>query len=259
MALIVDGRLVELSIIGLFFIFQIIFVKRAIGKGGGYIRRLAGFDVIEEIIGRATEMGKAVHISPGVSSKFGSNSGPIIAALSIFGHVATVCADKGVRVLGSISDAAAYTAIDESVRTSFIAANAEEQYKPEDIQFYAYGQAMLAGVFGTMTREKPAGNFLIGTFGWDAVVQGELGATVGAMQLGGTDSFSNLAMLVATCDYVLIGEEIFAAGAYISREPRGIGALQGQDAAKIFTLVLILLGALLHLAGNDFISNLLKI
>lgn len=259
MSLIIGGRIVELCLVIVFFLGQLFFVRKAIEQGGGFLRRVPGLDAIDEIVGRATEMGKAVHLSPGVSSEFGSNSGPIIAALAIFGHVASVCSDKGVRVLASISDAGAYAAIDEVIRTSFQASGAIENYRPEDIQFYAYGQAMLTGVFGTMMRRKPAGNFLIGTFGWDAVVQGELGATVGSMQLGGTDSFANLAMLVATCDYVLIGEEILAAGAYISKEPQGIGALQGQDFAKGIAIILIIVGSILWLAGNDFVYNFLAI
>jgi len=259
--LFVQGRTVEFLLILIFLALQVVFIQRAIKKKEvGYIRHIVGLDAIEEIIGRATEMGKPIHLSPGVYAGFGPGyAGPTVAALSIFSYVSSLAASKKVPILASVNDASSYAAIDEAVRLACESACSPESYRPENIQYYAYGEALLTGVFGTMTRMKPAGNFLIGPFGWDAVVQGELGAYANAMQLGGTDAFSNLSMLAATCDFLLIGEEIFAAGAYVSKDPKGAGALRGQDVSKLTAVVILVLGALLWLAGSKLVFNMLGV
>lgn len=67
-----------------------------------------------------------------------------------------------------------------------------------------------------------------------------------------------LAFLVAACDYTLLGEEIFAAGAYYSRNPVDLGALSGQDFARALAIGLITLGSVLTTMGNKTLSDLLK-
>ena len=261
MILFFQGRITEFLLILLFFAFQVFFILQATKKKEiGYIRHISGLDAIGEIVGRATEMGKPIHLSPGVYAGFGPGyAGPTVAALSMFSHVSSLAASKKVPVLASVNDAASYAAIDEAVRVACESVHSPECYKSENIQYYAYGEALLTGVFGTMTRMKPAGNFLIGPFGWDAVVQGELGAYANAMQLGGTDAFANLSMLAATCDFLLIGEEMFAAGAYVSKDPKGAGALRGQDLSKVVALLFIIVGAVLWLAGNKLVFNILGV
>ena len=61
---------------------------------------------------------------------------------------------------------------------------------------------------------------------------------------------------VTTCDYTLIGEELYAASAYLSREPIQLGTLRGQDFGKAFILVVLALGTLLATVGVLFATDL---
>ena len=72
----------------------------------------------------------------------------------------------------------------------------------------------------------------------------ETGASTGAIQIAGTDSDHQLPFFVTTCDYTLIGEELYAASAYLSREPVQVGTLLGQDVGKLAVLSLIALGSI---------------
>jgi hypothetical protein len=67
---------------------------------------------------------------------------------------------------------------------------------------------------------------------------------VGAVQIAGTPSTLQLPFFVAACDYTLIGEEYYAASAYISREPIIVGSIKGQDLGKIILLLLSLSGVI---------------
>jgi len=63
---------------------------------------------------------------------------------------------------------------------------------------------------------------------------------------------------VAACDYSLIGEEIYAAGAYLSKDPVQVGSVAGQDVGKAIALVLIVVGILLTAVGIPVLTNLLR-
>ena len=84
----------------------------------------------------------------------------------------------------------------------------------------------------------------------------ETGNSTGAIQIAGTASASQLPFFVAACDYTLIGEELYAASAYLSDDPMQIGSLKGQDAAKALIMALIILGVISLSLGYDWINYL---
>ncbi|MDE0556637.1 MAG: hypothetical protein OXI24_20690, partial [Candidatus Poribacteria bacterium] len=113
-------------------------------------------------------------------------------------------------------------------------------------------------VDGMMIREKPAAVFLQGQFYAESLLMAETGNSIGAIQIAGTDSEHQLPFFIAACDYTLIGEELYAATAYLSREPMLLGSLRGQDWGKLLIFALIVLGVVLELAGVNWITTLLQ-
>ena len=61
----------------------------------------------------------------------------------------------------------------------------------------------------------------------------------------------------------MIGEELYAASAYLSKEPIQIGTLRGQDLGKAFVLSVIGIGTLLAtiavVTGNNWAQPLLDL
>ncbi len=72
--------------------------------------------------------------------------------------------------------------------------------------------------------------------------------------LGGTDTTHNIPFLVAICDYSIIGEELYALGAYVSQDPTQSSSLAGQDIGKYIAVVLVILGAILATIGINISS-----
>ena len=105
-----------------------------------------------------------------------------------------------------------------------------------------------------MVRERPAAH--IGYFYAESLLLAETGSTTGAIQIAGTDAYTQLPFFVTTCDYTLMGEELYAASAYLSREPRLLGSLKGQDVGKLVLILGILLGTLLATAQMPFLTHL---
>jgi hypothetical protein len=139
----------------------------------------------------------------------------------------------------------------ETLRASYTAAARPDAYNPEMVTYISDDQfGFAARVDGIIARERPAACFLQGAFYAESLLIAESGAQAGAVQVAGTAIAHQLPFLVAACDHVLIGEEFFAAEAYMSGEPEKIGSLRGQDVVKFAVMVVILLGAALaSLAG----------
>jgi hypothetical protein len=70
----------------------------------------------------------------------------------------------------------------------------------------------------------------------------ETGQRVGAVQVAATDAFLQAPFFLAACDYTMFGEELYAASAYLSREPTMLGSLSGQDIGKAAIGITIMLG-----------------
>ena len=103
-----------------------------------------------------------------------------------------------------------------------------------------------------MLRERPAANFFIGYYYAESLLLAETGVATGAIQIAGTDAEHQLPFFITSCDYTLIGEELYAASAYLSRDPALVGTLRGQDLGKGFLLVGLVLGTLLITVGALF-------
>jgi hypothetical protein len=139
----------------------------------------------------------------------------------------------------------------EVVREGYLKAGRPDAYQKENISYITDDQfGYAAGVDGIMVREKPAAIFLLGTFYAESLILAETGRSVGAIQIAGTAMPSQIPFFVAACDYTLIGEELFAASAYLAREPKLLGSLKGQDMAKLFFICVIIIGTIAATIGD---------
>ncbi len=223
------------------------------------IRKIAGLEAIEEGVGRATEMGKGVFFTPGWADISGESAAPTFAALDVLGHVATLTAKYGTRLVVGVSFPNVYPLAYQTVQQSYLLAGRPDAFDPDMIRFtspmqYAYAAACL----GMIQRENVAATVLVGAFASEAVNFAEATVAVGALAIAGTTTTSQLPYFAAACDYTMIGEELLAAGAYISKDPRRLGSIMGQDYAKLIALAVLLIGVLLKTGGSNVIADLLK-
>ncbi len=211
------------------------------------IRRIAGLDAIDEAVGRCTEMGRPTLYIPGIST---ISDVATIASLNILSEVAKKIARYQARILVPNRDPIVYPVTQDVVKEAFVTAGYPHNYRAEDIYFVTNDQfTYAAAVCGTMVREKPGANLLLGMFFAESLVLAETGASVGAIQIAGTDAITQLPFFVTACDYTIIGEELYAASAYIGRDPTLLGSLKGQDAYKLLFICLIIAGVALMTAG----------
>lgn len=234
------------------------FVRRARTGRLPEIRRMPGLDAVEEAVGRATEMGRPVLYTTGIGQ---IQRIATIASMNILASVAEKTARYGTTLLVPCADPIVLSVAQEAVKEGFTRAGRPDGYRPENVFLVTadsqFGYA--GGVVGAMTRERTAAHLLLGTFAAEALLMAETGRTTGALQVAGTDSTIQLAFFIVTCDYVLIGEELFAASGYLTKEPTTLGSIRGQDIAKLIIAASVLVGAVAATVGWDLPVRLLEI
>lgn len=206
------------------------------------IRRIAALEAVDNAVGRATEMGRSILFVPGIQDMDNIQT---VAGLTMLGRVAKTAAEYDATIEVPTCRSLVMEAARDTVRASYLSAGRADGFSADRITYITDDQfGYVAHVVGSMVREKPATCFYMGCFFAESLIFAETGNAIGAIQIAGTAESSQLPFFVAACDYTLIGEEFFAASAYLSGEPAQLGTLRGQDVGKFAVVVLIALGVL---------------
>jgi hypothetical protein len=251
------GKIPILIGIVIFWAFIVYFIIHARKGKELYVRPLAGINAVDDAIGRATEMGRPILFILGLGT-----AGDIatIAGFTILARVAKLTAEYQTTVLVPVNDPVMMAVAQETVRTAYLEAGRPELYKPENISYETAMQfPYVAAVVGIMLREQTATNFYMGVFYAESLILAETGNMAGSIQISGTDQIAQLPFFIAATDYTLIGEELYAASAYLSREPVQVGTLKAQDLAKAVLMAVLLGGAILISLAIPFIKNLVSV
>ncbi len=212
------------------------------------IRKIAGLEAIDEAVGRATEMGRTCLFVPGVQD---INDIQTVAGLTVLARVAKTAAQYDAVVEVPTSRSLVMTTGRETVQSAYLAAGRPDAFNEDRIYYVTDEQfGYVAYLTGMMVREKPAACFYMGSFFAESLILAETGNSIGAIQVAGTAQPAQLPFFVAACDYTLIGEEFFAASAYLSGDPDQLGSLKGQDVGKLIVGCLLLLGCILATLSN---------
>ncbi len=220
-----------------------------------FLRKIPGIEAVDEAIGRATEMGRPILYIPGLST---ISDVATIASLNILARVARKAGEYETDIIVPNRNPVVYTVAKEVVKQAYTSIGRPDLFKDDSVFYVTDSQfGYTAAVCGIMVREKTATNFFMGMFWAESLLLAETGAATGAIQIAGTDAITQLPFFITACDYTLIGEEFYAASAYLSGEPVLVSTIRAQDAMKLIIGVLILLGGFLGLIGKAGILNFL--
>jgi hypothetical protein len=221
------GRLVSILLLGILMAGILFYINQAKSGKELFIRKIAGLEAVDEAVGRATEMGKKVFYIPGTQDM---DNVQTIAGLTILSRVAKLTAEYETKLEVPVSRSLVMITGREIVRESYLNAGRPDFYSDDMVYYLTDDQfGYAAGIDGLVVRQLPATIFYMGAFYAESLVLAETGNSIGAIQIAGTAMPAQLPFFVAACDYTLIGEELFAASAYLSREPKLLGSLKGQD------------------------------
>ena len=211
------------------------------------IRTIAGLAAVDEAVGRATEMGRPMLYVNGILDMDDLQT---VAGVTVLGRVAKTAAEYDARIEIPTARSLVMSAARETVEASYLTAGRSDAYNPDLIYYVTDEQfGYTAYVSGLIVRDRPAACFYMGAFFAESLILAETGNSVGAIQIAGTAMPSQLPFFVAACDYTLIGEEFFAASAYLSGQPEQLGSLKGQDMGKILVGLVLVIGVTVATIG----------
>ncbi len=210
-----------------------------------HIRRIAGVASLEEAVGRATELGRPVVFALGHSELRDIKTH---SALAVLAHVARLAARLRTPFITLVSRQDVYPVAEETVRQAYAAEGVPDQFKAEEqVRFLSGETAVYAMGVARLIEESGAGcAIFFGAFDFSSLLMAEPGARAGVMQIAGDPELYQIPFFVCTCDYTAIGEEYYAAGAYLSPEPHVRATLASQDIIKAILAGMIVLGTVLY-------------
>jgi hypothetical protein len=209
------------------------------------LRRIPAFEALPDLIGRAAESGQALHIGLGIGGVGSQETVSALAGLTVLGYLADQVATFDCQPVITVADVALLPVAQDVLRNGYLRQNRMRGYRSTAVRFLGPTSAVYAaGVMDVLSHEGIVANAMIGTMGDEFLLIGETGAKCGLTQIVGTSSVEALPFVFAAADETLIGEEIFAGGAYLSRLPEHIGCLLAQDWMRLMLVGVILAGVL---------------
>ncbi|MBN2856810.1 MAG: hypothetical protein JXN63_00260 [Candidatus Delongbacteria bacterium] len=231
-------------------LFFYVYIKVKKNRDSLFIRKIPGLDAIDDAVGRATEMGKPIVYDSGIGYYTQIDT---IASMLILKSIAKKVAEFKAEIYVPTCDPIILQISEEMVSSGFLDAGYPEDHKKDNIFFLAYDQfAFAAGVAGILARKKPATAFHFGYYAAESLLISEAGFAAGAIQVAGTTAVAQLPFFITACDYTLIGEELYAAAAYISRDPQIMTNLKLSDYAKLAIGILFIIGTILLTINSEW-------
>lgn len=214
------------------------------------LRPLRGFQALTGQVGRAVESGRRVHFSLGRAALNSATAPTSLAALAALDHLAQDGCASDVPPVVTVGEATLLPAAQDQLRGAYAQAGRTGDFSNTMVEFVApetSPMAYAAGVSYTVQHSNAGSNLLMGHFGPEIGIILEAAARQNMDQIVGSDDPTALAVGAAMSDDLLIGEELFAAGAYMKGQASHIASLQVQDIMRLIVVAAILVFAVINL------------
>jgi hypothetical protein len=217
------------------------------------LRRIEAFERLNHAIGLAVENGTRLHISLGRGNLFTARGGSAFAGLAMLRRLAERTSVSDRPPIVTSGDASLSILSQDTLQAGYKAAGAEEQYRASTGRLTGLTPfSYAAGTIPVTRDENVSANVLLGSFGAEAALLAEAADRENTHLIAASDNLSAQSVLYAAAQDPLIGEELFASGAYVGAGSSHEASLQAQDVLRWLIIVAILIGAFLRFVGVSF-------
>jgi len=219
-------------------------------KTPAILRRIEAYERLNRAVGLAVENGTRLHISLGRGNLFTSRGGSALAGLALLRRITERTSVSDRPPIATSGDATLAILSQDTMLAGYRAAGAEEQYRFSTGRLT--GLAPFSYAAGTMPiarDENVSATVVLGDLGAEAALVAEAADRENNSLIAASDNLSAQAILYASAQEPLIGEELFAAGAYTGAGPTHEASLNVQDILRWLVILAMLAGAGLKLVG----------
>lgn len=218
------------------------------------LRQIPAYDALKKLLSRAAETGQQVHVSVGTASIAGPNTAETMAGLYTLEFLADRAANSDIPPLVTTTDPTTFPASSDQLRRAYERQGYPEEYRFDQTRFIAppvNGSTVpyAAGVMDILNHEPIAANVMVGAFNEEFLLMAEPGAQRGLYQISGASNLTVLPFVQMTSRAPLLGEEIFAAGAYLLNRVGHYTSIVAQDIFRIMLVLFVLVVVILRALG----------
>ena len=219
-------------------------------KSRRVLRSIPALNRLRRAIGLAVEDGTRLHVSIGKSSIFSATNASALVGLSTLERVAQLSLVSDRPPVATSGDGTLSVLSQDTLRAAYRIANVPEQYDPDRGRLAgATPLSYIAGTLPVIRDERVSTNILVGNFGPEIGLVADASGRQNSFTLATSDALAAQATLYATAEETLIGEELFALPAYLQAGTVYQASLSVQDVLRWVVIGLIILAALLSIAG----------
>jgi len=214
------------------------------------LRPIEAFERLNHVIGLAVEMGTRLHISLGRGNLLAARGGSALAGLAMLRRLAERTSISDQPPIVTSGDPTLAILSQDTLHAGYKAANAEEQYRLNTGRLTGLTPfSYAAGTIPVTRDENVSANVMIGDFGAESALLTEAADRENTYLIAASDNLAAQSIMYASAQNPLIGEELFASGAYEGAGASHEASLQVQDILRWVVIVAIVAGSLLKLVG----------
>lgn len=207
------------------------------------VRPLPAFQDLPGEIGYAAEGGGTIHIALGNGGLTGEDAITSLAALQALDALADTAVLYNAPPVITVGDATLFPLAQDVMRRAYERHGLLERYDPGQVHFVAPSPvAYAAGAAGVAAAKGVTTNVMMGAFGSEVSLIADAGARRDLPQLAAVAAPEAIGALYPASEHLAAGEELYTAGAQLSRERRYLAGLVTQDLIRVI-LALAILGA----------------
>jgi len=219
-------------------------------KSSALLRDIPALTGLQRVLGLSVEDGSRLHISLGFGSLLTPRGSSALAALAMLRHLAERTSASDRPPVTSTGDPVLSLLAQDTLQAGYTAAGAGELFVPTTGRLTGlspFGYA--AGAIPIIRDENVSANVLVGHFGPEAALLADAAEQENVMTIGASDDIAAQSILFAGSQEPLIGEELYASGAYLGAGAWHSASLTIQDILRWLIMVALLFGAFAKFAG----------
>jgi hypothetical protein len=219
-------------------------------RSPGAFRVIDAYERLNRSVGLAVENGTRLHISLGRGNLFTARGGSALVALAMLRRLTERTSASDRPPIVTSGDASLAILSQDTLQSGYRAAGAEDQYRFSTGRLTGLTPfSYAAGAIPTIHDENVSANIIIGDLGTESALLAEAADRQNANLIAASDNLSAQSVFYASAQDPLIGEELFAAGAYIGAGASHDASLHVQDILRWLIILAIILGAGLKILG----------
>lgn len=213
-------------------------------------RPIEAYERLNRAVGLAVESGTRLHISLGRGNLFTTRGASALAGLAMLRKLTERTSLSDRPPLVTSGDASLAILSQDTLQSGYRAAAAEDQYRFSTGRLTGFTPfSYAAGALPVTRDENVSTNVFIGDFGTESALLAEAAERGNSTLIAASDNLSAQSVFYATAQDPLIGEELFAAGAYVGAGATHEASLIVQDVLRWLIIAAILAGSFLKLVG----------